>query len=354
MSISGHALKDSRMAWSIILGIGGLIVTVLLAYWPTWIALWRPHGYFVSVLSVCLLLSARTRLANAPIKPLTWTLPLLVLCAIAAVLFWRSGIPALQLLMLPLLILLGVLAGFGAAVTYIVAVPIAFLYFAAPVWNVVLTSPLQDLTVWVTRILAVAGGLPATFHGNLIQFPNGITFEISEWCSGAGFLMQGLAVAMLLGELEQASLARRLRLLLSIALVALAANWIRVLLIIELGYWSGMRSMLATSHHVAFGYALFVLALALFVWLATRRPVLRAAPIAAQPPLLGAWRPGGAYGAVVISLISVAAVMSLLASPLHRVAKADSTQRHSFGFQHAAGDSRRTMTSDRSVAGDLS
>ena len=312
-SIRKYALNDSRISCSIVLGVVGLIATAIVAYWPTWTALWRPHGYFVSFLALCLLCSARHRIASASIKPLPWALLILIPCSITAVLFWRSGIQALQLLMLPPLILLAVLAALGTAVTRAVAVPVAFLYFAVPAWNVVLTAPMQDLTIAVTRILTPVIGLPASFHGNLISFQNGITFEVTPGCSGASFLVQGLAVAMLLCELEQAPRGRRLRLLGSMALVALIGNWLRVLVILELGYSSGMRSTLATTHHVAFGYFLFVLVLAGYVWVATRQPSAEPAGETSALTDTPTWRPGGAYALVLVVLVSIPAFVAIVA-----------------------------------------
>jgi exosortase len=237
---------------------------------------------------------------------------LLVPCGLAALLLWRSAIPGVQLLMLPPVLLLAVLAAFGPAVARAAAVPIMFLYFAAPLWNFVLTAPLQDLTTRVAAILAPVLGLPATVHGHLVSFPNGITFEVTPACSGAGFLVQGLAIATLLGELEQARLGRRLRLLGSMVLVALVANWVRVLVIIELGYSSGMRSTLATRDHVAFGYFLFVLILAAYLWVASRRPL----PPAAEPRVAQAaepaWRPRIAYALVILVLASTPVLVAAL------------------------------------------
>jgi exosortase len=311
-SIREHALNDSRIPSSIVLGVGGLIATAIVAYWPTWSPLWRPHGYLITFLALWLLYSARHRIASAMINPQPWALVLLVPCSLAAVLSWRSGIEALQLLMLPPVVLVAVLAAFGAAVARAVAVPVAFLYFAVPAWNILLGPPMQTLTLWVTRNMMPLLGLPASFQGNLINFQGGITFEVTPACGGVSFLVQGLAIAMLLGELEQARLGRRLRLLGAMVLVAVVSNWIRVLLIIELGYSSGMRSTLATTNHVAFGYLLFVLALAGYMWVATRPS--SAEPVGEKSVLTNtpAWRPSGTYALVLFVLASMPALVTIV------------------------------------------
>ena len=269
----------------------------------------------MTFLALCLLYGARHRVANAMIRPRPWALLLLIPCSIAAVFFWRSDIEVLQLLLLPPVVLFAVLAAFGTAVTRAVAVPIAFLYFAVPAWNVVLTAPMQSLTVWVTRLLTPLAGLPASFQGNLISFQNGITFEITPACSGVGFLVQGLAIATLLGALEQASLARRLRLLASMIPVALVSNWIRVLTIIELGYSSRMHSTLATSNHVAFGYFLFVLALVAYVWFATRQPLPGPAAETTEVATRSMWHPSAAYALVLVVLGSIPILVNAVVPP---------------------------------------
>lgn len=276
---------DTRQARPSVRGVAwptaGLLAVAVAAYWPSAAALWgywsdQPyeggHGPIVVGLAIWLLYRSRHRLAQAAVHPMTSALPLVVLCSVASVLFWRAGIQALQLLMLPALMLAAVLAAFGLAVARIVSVPIGFLYFAMPAWNL-LSHTLQALTVKVMSILAPVTGLPATFHGAQISFPSGATFIVTPGCGGVGFLVQGLAVATLLGELEQAPVARRVRLLAAMVVVALVGNWIRVLALLHIGYSTNMRHVLVSRDHLEFGWVLFVIVLVAFVWLATRRPL---------------------------------------------------------------------------------
>ena len=86
-----------------------------------------------------------------------------------------------------------------------------YLYFAMPAWNI-LAAPLQHLTARLVTLFGPMLGLPAIVVGNLVTFPGGATFEITPLCSGVAFMSQGLAAAVLLGELEQAPLWRRVRL----------------------------------------------------------------------------------------------------------------------------------------------
>jgi EpsI family protein len=214
----------------------------------------------------------------------------------AALVFQRAGIQALQLLMLPAVIWLAVLAAFGSRVARTVAVPIGYLYFAMPAWNL-LSVPLQELTVRMVALLAPVIGLPATVSGTVFAFPNGARFVVTLACSGVGFLAQALAVAALLGELEDASFRRRIRLLGSMALIALATNWIRVLLLLLIGYAWGMNNVIVAHYHLEFGYVLFVIVLVAFVWIATRRVLPE--PDEVGPPRAGSCVSGGFVAAAV-------------------------------------------------------
>jgi exosortase len=271
-----------------------LIAVTLLAYWPSSSALWHfwvdhptwgAHGILIALLALWLLYRARGRVAAAPVRALPWLLLPLLLCSVTALIFWREGMQSLQLLTLPVLILMGSLAAFGIEVTRALAIPVGFLYFAMPVWNV-LAVPLQNLTLAIVKIVVPAIG-PASVAGYVVTFPGDIHFEVSVWCSGLGFLVQGMAVATFLGELERAPIRRRLRLIASMLAIALATNWFRVLAIIEIGYSSGMRHVLVTRYHLLFGYVIFVMALVAFAWVATTgrslpqgsRPAQRAAQL---------------------------------------------------------------------------
>jgi EpsI family protein len=314
------AANQSVSTRAIDLRIAGLIAIAICAYWPTSSALWHywtddlgygGAGLLVAALSIWLLFRARDRIALLPVHSQPWALALLVPCSIALLIFWRAGISSLQLLMWPALILLAVWSAFGTAVTRAIAVPVGFLYFAMPAWGV-LAPPLQSLTLWIVTWLAPAVGVPATVVGTGIYLPGDMRFSVELPCSGVGFLAQGLAVAALLGELEQAPLRRRLRLLASMALVALVTNWIRVLTLIQVGYTTQMRHVLVTRYHLLFGYVLFVLALVLFVWVATRRALPNAPQTA---PAARATRPPARdlYVTSLVALVAAPILVGILA-----------------------------------------
>jgi exosortase len=304
------ALISTDFVRSIAIGLAALLVTAILAYWTAWAPLLRPHGYFVAFLAVVLAYAKRDQLAAVRVDTVPWALLALVplcICAAFAALLQFEG---LQFLFLPPLLLVAVTAAFGFGVARILVVPVLFLYFSAPQLSALVTPPLQALTVHMISIVGPALGLPLATQGNIVNFQNGITFVVTDACSGANFLIQGLALATLLGELERASPVRRVLLWVSMVPVALLGNWLRVIMIITLGYGTGMRSPLATSKHVAFGYAVFMAVLAVYVWAVSRTPI-RDIPKPTPGTSVG-WRPQASYYLVLMLMVSIPLALHVL------------------------------------------
>jgi EpsI family protein len=262
-----------------ILLLAALFALALLAYAPSAAALWRfwihneylgGHGPLVAAMSLWLVWRSRAALERAPVQASRWGFVGLFLCTLAWVIFWRAAIQELHMLLLPLILFFAVLAAFGSAVARLLAFPLGFLYFADPPWHL-LTGPLQGLTLYAAAYIAPLLGMPTQIEGNLLHLPGGVTFEVTPFCSGVNFLLIGLALAALIGELEQASLRRRAALMVSMALIAVVSNWARVLAIMVAGYTSGMRNVLVASGHLTFGWVLFALVMFGFTWVVTRR-----------------------------------------------------------------------------------
>jgi exosortase A len=258
--------------------IAGFLLAAAVVYWPAsqaLAALWDDteartytHGYLVLAVSVWLVFDARDDLAAARAKPIPIALGPLVLLSALWVVFWKAGLQDLQLIVLPPMILTALVAALGWAVGRRLAFPILFLYFALPLWGQV-NGLLQSATVKAVGALIWATGLPAIITGNFVTVPSG-TFEIADGCSGLHFLIAGAAIAALHGELFREPLSRRLRWVALMGALALAANWIRVFVIIVAGYLTQMQTFLVTVDHYWFGWAVFACAMGLFFWLATR------------------------------------------------------------------------------------
>lgn len=305
----GPSLRNS-------LPLAVLLAVTLIAYAPSTAALWdfwgHPylggHGPLIAAISVWLIVRSRAALASAPAHPSLWGCAGLILCSVASVIFWRASIEELQVLLLPLMLFLAVLAAFGGGVARILAFPLGYLYFAGPMWHV-LTRPLQELTVRAVGLIAPLVGMPVRIAGSLLFLPGGVTFEVTPLCSGVNFLVVGLAVAALIGELEQASLRRRAALLASMVLLTVVSNWVRVLIIMAAGYTSGMRNILITSGHLLFGWVLFALVMCGYAWLVGRR----SPPAVETSPARSRSAPSSAALAGYVTAVGVLLAMPILA-----------------------------------------
>ncbi|MDB6091108.1 MAG: hypothetical protein JWN85_3892 [Gammaproteobacteria bacterium] len=305
----------------------GLIALAVLTYWPSTTALWEfwanpntagAHGFLVAPLSAWLLFRVRYRLATVQVRPSRLACGLLLVCSIGWLIFWRAGIQELHILLLPVLMGLSVFAALGWEAALIVAFPIGYLYFAVPAWGL-FVGPLQALTVEAVRVLAPLIGVPAHIQGNLVFVPGG-EIEVAPGCSGQAFLAVGLAVAALLGELESASLRRRILLLGAMGSLAVISNWIRVLTIVEAGYSTHMRHVLVTRGHFTFGWVLFSTVMVAFVWLSARQKATAARAANFQSgAMFGARMP--TYIVSVIALVAMPLIVYTIVTRLDVSAK---------------------------------
>jgi len=306
-------MQEQSRASQIALLSAGLIVVAVAAYWPSAAALWGywtnpnfggTHGLFVAPLSLWLLWRARDSLGAVAVRP-SWVAGGLLLLGTAAwFVFWRAGIQTLHILIFPALMGLSVWAAFGYRAAACVAFPLAFLYFAVPAWGV-LVGPLQSLTQWAVGVLAPLIGIPAQLKGDLVLLPGVGRFEIARGCSGANFMATGLAVALLLGEIERASLWRRASLLCIMVVLAVLTNWIRVLVIIDAGYTTHMQHVLVSQGHLLFGWVLFAIVMVAFAWFSARTsaPDSREVPVSRDPVPVGL--KASAYVATLAALLAM-------------------------------------------------
>ncbi|MBS0377873.1 MAG: exosortase [Proteobacteria bacterium] len=240
---------------------------VLYDQWMDFVNITFTHGWLI--LGVCVLLVWRDRAAIAAAPARFWPLALvgLLLTLLAWMVCYRAGIQDLHLTLFPAVYGLAVAAAFGWPVARLMFFPVAFFVFALPSWAQA-GNALQELTVLAMRGFLGLTGPHAVISGDTIHIPNG-SFVIEEGCSGLHFMIVGLAIAALHGELRRDPLKTRVLQLLLMAGLALIANWVRVYTVIEAGYLSNMKNYLVSVSHYWFGWGVFAVALVAFFWLST-------------------------------------------------------------------------------------
>ena len=273
---AGVDALEHAQGWDRLVVVFGLWLSVVLAYWPSALALngfWTDtvdktytHGYVVLFISIWLVVRKRKLLRAAPLAPQPSALWILAVFGLAWVYFYGAAIQDPQLLLLPLILFAAVVATLGWPSARVLYFPIGFLFFAMPAWSDI-GGLLQSMSISANDFLLWAWGIPAYVTGKYVHLPAGV-IEIAEGCGGLHFFMVGLALAALYGELAHDSRRRRMVWLGLMGVIAVLANWLRIFVVIAAGYETNMKTYLITVSHYWFGWGLFVVFFFGFLWLA--------------------------------------------------------------------------------------
>jgi EpsI family protein len=230
-----------------------------------WLMLWAygglEYGFAILGVSMWLLWQARGRLRDAAVTPdwrglwlvvpvgiATW-LAYLLDVRIAQYVLFDAGMAALTWTLL------------GPAVIRVVAVPIAFLLLALPIWNY-FEPALQAMTVHATALALELTGTPAVADETHIYTPHDEVLVLAQ-CSGAQYFQAGMTVGALYACTGFRSWSLRALVLAGFAAVAIVGNWIRVYVVILLG-------QLTEWQHFMAGWGIFALLLAVALKAGTR------------------------------------------------------------------------------------
>ena len=258
-------IEQTRHAWRIAgTSIALSLLLILVLYQQTvlyLVGLWNNlevgeygHGYLVLAISAYLIVRNRRRLAALTPCPTYWGLP----AVMAASLIWLVAVLVdvnmMQAVALLLLVLAVTWTLVGNKAGLALMFPILFIGFAIPVWFP-LSPLLQDLTAdvvfWLIRMLEV----PAFREQNMIVVPAG-RLSIEEACSGLRYLLAALTLGTLYAYLNYRTLRARLVVVLVAAAAAVLANFIRVFIVVYLGYATDMQHPYVHDH-LMLGWYLF-------------------------------------------------------------------------------------------------
>jgi exosortase len=261
-------------------GLAGLLGVVLYAPTVGWLferwtmSVWQnAHGLLIPPMAAYFawyeLRECRGR-PSASAWGFAWLTPALLLHAVDAGLHTQL-LSALSLV----LVLPGVsLIFLGPARTRAIAFPLLFLMFMLPIplgFIEPLIGWLRGFSATASATLVPLAGIPVFQDGTTLHIANA-ALEIADACSGFSTLYASLAVALLVAY-SSGGTWRRLLVLVAAAPIAIAANLVRVILLILLVYSQG-TAVLATRLHEASGLLTFALAIPLIFWLGgpARRP----------------------------------------------------------------------------------
>lgn len=242
-----------------------LILSLLtLAYFPSLYHLWDQwtlwdqalaHGIPTLVLTGWFILKQDFYpLHNLRTYHFWWQLLGLALCSLCWYLFESLGLalPAYLLILVSLFLLIK--SSLGQPTLTRLSPYLSLLIFTLPIWGE-LSPYLVDLSSAVVGYLVKASHLAAVIDGNSIFLPWG-AIHIADGCSGVRYLSIALLIAYVIALLNHYRWPQVVTLLTLGGALALIANWLRIYLLVLIGYNSEMKSSLMHNHE-AFGWLIF-------------------------------------------------------------------------------------------------
>lgn len=180
----------------------------------------------------------------------------LMVCVLLWIVFYVVKIKILhELLLMPILIAALALV-FGLKTVWSHRVLLLLPIYVIPIWDFI-NDYLVFLSSTVVAEMVRAIKLPALINGNNIQIPSG-HIVIADGCSGLRYFIISLCLAHTVSYMNGYKEKGLLACLLIAALLGLITNWLRIFLLICIGYSTEMKSSLMEDHE-AFGWVLFAI-----------------------------------------------------------------------------------------------
>lgn len=255
--------------WLVPLLMTALFAPTLGWLWERWtMSVWQhAHGLLIIPLVIYLIRQDLKQHRHHPVTANAWgfliLVPALLLHALDTGMHTQLLSAAALFLALPGLSLLFL----GTERTKAILFPLIFLFFTLPIplaFTEALHLLLRKITTLGTAFVIPYLGIPLYVEGTTLHTPHGVLL-VADACSGFSTLYASIAIACLVAYYCPDP-RRRLLVLLLAAPIAIAANIIRVILLVLLVAWQGTE-ILGTSWHTISGLFTFALALPLIFWL---------------------------------------------------------------------------------------
>lgn len=160
-----------------------------------------------------------------------------------------------QLILLPILFVMTACM-FGWRTSFKYSQLLMILIFAIPIWDQ-LNDPLINLSSYIVGNMVKIIDMPAVIDGNSIFIPSG-HIVIADGCSGLRYFVIALTLGYIISYLNHYSALKTILVLLIAAFIGLLANWLRIFILVVIGYQTEMQSSLMSDHEY-FGWFLFAL-----------------------------------------------------------------------------------------------
>ena len=274
MTVAVDASEDKLKLPAFNIFVIGLVVLVGL-YYPSvesllveWDSSLYSHGWLVAAVFIYHLYR---KTAMTPMQSTLHRVPGLLVIAGSAAIWWLSSIT--NILTLQFLALYGLVFGliwclWGWGMLLNLRYMLIALALAMPLWQV-LQEPLRTLTTHVSYQFVQLTGVPVLLDNYMLTLPGG-RFHVERACAGLSFVLTGTSLVFIFAAWQNLRFKALARLLVLSTLIAILANWIRVITIVLVGNYTNMQSDIVEDHR-AFGWVLFAVVYCPFLWIYVRK-----------------------------------------------------------------------------------
>ncbi len=274
------------------------------------------HGFLILPITLWLIWQQRAALPSSSSRPAPRVLLLMLPPAAAWVVAWLVGVAVIQQFSMVAILLVGLWAVLGHRMSFRLAFPLLFLFFAVPIGEG-LVAPMMEFTATSTIWLIKLIGIPVYREGLHFALPTG-RWSVVEACSGVRYIIASVTVGVLYAYLTYRSWYKRALFIVVSAIVPVFANTARAFIIVMLGHSSNMQ--IATgADHLIYGWVFFGIVLFILFWLGSffreEEGVIPVQSAGSTPSSLHSAGRTALIGTVLLALIA-AAIAPLLARTL--------------------------------------
>lgn len=252
-------LRTAIPLFAAILAVALLYAPSIITLWKKWVLWDQDLAHALPTLALMLILLSRRSFTTNNVKiakTLGYWLQMAALfgCSLMWYLFesLSIGLPAYFLIIVILCLLISTSLSpqtLRATLPYL-----GMIVFTIPIWSE-LTNVLVELSSSMVGYAVRLSNLTALLDGNSIFLPSG-TIYIADGCSGLRYLTVALLMGYILILINHYRLTSALITLAVAILLGLIANWVRIYLLVLIGYHTEMQSSLMRDHET-FGWIIF-------------------------------------------------------------------------------------------------
>jgi exosortase len=249
----------------------------IILWW--WVAWWMDesyysHGVLIPIISGFIIWFNWSRIRKIVIEPTAWGLAILLPAILVEFITYRSTIPSIAGMTLPIALIGISMFLIGKQGTKELLFPFIFLYFmCVPPTQILakISFQIQLLsTIIATKCINLLGWIldfEATRYGTQINImPSNTKVIVGAPCSGFRMLIALLAFTTFFAYMKKGPLWGRLSLIILVFPLSLLANSIRVMLIALVGHYMGDDAM--HTFHDWSGYIVLAITFAILILLA--------------------------------------------------------------------------------------